>query len=406
MNYTPIRFSNGCALVPVGAGDWRQLPFPGAELDTIVMDVPAQAQAAVIYAVTDLTYTMSPEAIGGGGVQTLGAGCVLPIYDRTQLQQFAVETTGSFVIQFFEGSTGLLPVPTPSALASGGGGGGGVTSVGATAPLASSGGVTPTISMPPVASMHVYQSTGSAWGAQTTQIGRTLYVDNVVGNDGTAQPYNPLRAYATLGAAHTAAAAGDTIIIRSPGVYDASAVSFSKVNLIGPTAQLTGPVNFAGNYLLEVRRVTGNLLIGPGNARVRTTVTGDLSRGPGVAAVNLDFSGTVTGTYIHGANLIATLNYSVLGKMFIAPSSDWPYGLVANFCVIGSLALTSPAIERTTSHGFVCNIELNHCALVTSDATCIASSGGLIAILTRGTTWAPPVTSGSLTITAQNDILV
>lgn len=405
MNYSPINSADGCIVIPAGA-DWRQLAFPGAELDTIPVAVPLEAQAAVIYALNDMLISMSPQAVPTDGYMELGAGCVLPVYDRTQLQQLVFSASSECVIQFFTGSTGLLPVPTPAVVPSGGGGGGGVATVGAYAPLLSTGGADPIISISAGANRDVLQFDGSTWAKRTSTVGRNIFVDNVVGNDATAQVYNPFRPYLTIQAAHTAATAGDTIIIRSPGTYAATGFAITKCNVIGPTAQLTGPVEFGGSYLLDVRQISGDLILQIGSMRIRTRVIGSMQRAAGASAITLNFIGQVTGTYTHGANMVAIFRNSELGKLFIGPSSDWEYRVTCNYTLIGSMDTSSPAMERTTTHGFSCLIELNKCILISGGSSCIATPpAGLMDVITRDTVVEPNVVDGPVAIMAQNNIL-
>jgi|GEM_PF-2876770 len=215
---TPI--DDGGYIVFVGSGTgWQQMPFPGAALTPLDFAAPANASAAIVHALTDVPFCLSPEAIiEDGGLQgmTLGAGCQLQLNTRTQVQQFCALLSGStsFAVQFFSGPGGLLPLTGASQ--TGGGGGGTVTAVTASLPLTSSGGPTPNIAIGDGTAGQVLQwepiGDGGAW-QKHTGLQPITYVDSVYGNDATSEPNNPFLPYKTLQAAIYAYASGVTFIV-------------------------------------------------------------------------------------------------------------------------------------------------------------------------------------------------
>ena len=109
----PINTPEGAAAYSSAANQgFRQLDSPSAQTGTIPVPIPVGAQAAILYAVTDLEYRFSPPA-DYSAAMVLGAGMALPLYGDmlTRLSIGFPGTTVSFRIQFFAG-IGLLPTPS------------------------------------------------------------------------------------------------------------------------------------------------------------------------------------------------------------------------------------------------------------------------------------------------------
>ncbi len=390
--------------IPADQDGFQQAALSGTMSLRDLVAVPAGANCAWLQADSDIQFRMNGETAGAAAL-LLSKGAFLPLSNPSMLNGLVLIGNATLVVQFGMGTVGAMP-PAPTAMEGGGGGGGGVTSVSATLPLTSTGGDTPNVSIAPGSSMSVLQWSGSAWDNRTAQVGRSVFVDNVVGNDATGQAYNPLRPFLSFAAALAASIAGDTIVLRTPGTYDASAEIIAGRNVIGDTALLTGPVRITGNVLLRVQQVTGDLLVGSAsNLRVNTVVTGALNKVDPTNSCVCFFSGTVHGLVILTGNMhLRASNSNFPGGMF-TPAVSYGATLEATGCTIGSPTLDTAAIWRSTSHGTALTVRLDKCILLSASGAAIASSANLIHITTRDTVAQPNVISGGHTLVAENSIL-
>lgn len=110
----PINTPEGAAMVIQVVPGWFQLDGPAAELPPTATPIPADAQAAILRAGTDVHYRFSPAATDEDAVMVLGAGMALPIYGADMLAGFCFkvgDVPAIFSIQFFTG-VGILPMPS------------------------------------------------------------------------------------------------------------------------------------------------------------------------------------------------------------------------------------------------------------------------------------------------------
>jgi len=113
---SPIDTALGYVLFEQAAGSgWKQLAG-------LAIAIPAGATCALITALTDVRWCMSPATVAASPSitgMTLGSGCQLACQDRLQLDSLSIFLDGSatnFLVQFFDGPVGVLPAVNQSSL--------------------------------------------------------------------------------------------------------------------------------------------------------------------------------------------------------------------------------------------------------------------------------------------------
>lgn len=252
----PIDGATGCQSGTAG-GSWQAL--------AALVTVPPAATGAILYTADPLQFAYDTV---GSGINGIVVQSYLALHQQPELARLCLRG-GSFTIQFFTGPTGKVPTIEATG---GGGGGGGVSSVGADAPITSSGGTTPVIGLQPGNPLEVLVSNGRGWDYRTTELRPVRYVSPTLGDDSfpAALIGSRLYPYATIDGANTlnGGALPGTVIHLLPGDY-------SRIS--GTWSLLDGVTYYtdAGVTLLNGVIVYGGSdakLIGHGQLVAQTTV--------------------------------------------------------------------------------------------------------------------------------------